>query len=463
MPVGEVRRHPSPSRPGQETDLDQVRLVDVLDRLWFFRERGRQRVEPDGPALELDDHGLQQPAVQRLEADLVDLQHGKRVPGDVDGRPAVAAHLGVVAHAPQEAVRDARRAASSAGDLGHGVDVDLDVEDPCRAADDLLELRLGVEVEAVNGAEAVAERAAEQTLARRGPDASEMRQRQRGRAGPHSLPQHRVETKLLERGVQRLFDHGVEAMDLVDEEDIARAQVQEDGSKRPLVVDRRAGADLDGDAELVGDDVGERRLAQAGRSAQKHVLHRLVPAARGLEQDAQVVAHLFLADVLAEESGTEREVVLVVVGARVEDLVLGHWRPSAFSAVARASCVPGEDFQSTASMPERASCEEKPRLRSAASTAFGTAPSPAAAAARGTASRAATASSRGLISMITLAAVRGPTPLARLIGAASSLMLARFKTSRLAALRMLSPTFGPTPSTWISISNSSSSSTVANS
>jgi len=64
--------------------------------------------------------------------------------------------------------------------------------------------------------------------------------------------------------------------------------------------------------------------------------------------------------------------------------------------------------------------------------------------------------------MITFAAVRGPTPLARRIGVASSLTIARFKTSRLAELRMLSPTFGPTPSTWISISNMSSSSTLAN-
>ena len=49
--------------------------------------------------------------------------------------------------------------------------------------------------------------------------------------------------------------------------------------------------------------------------------------------------------------------------------------------------------------------------------------------------------------MITFAAVRAPTPLARLMGAASSLMMARFRTSRLAALRMFRPTLGPTPST----------------
>src|SRR5713101_5962919 len=192
------------------------------------------------------------------------------------------------------------------------------------------------------------------------------------------------------------------------------------------------------------------------------MLDRLASPARCLEQDAEVLAHLLLAHVLREHARAQREVELLVVGASVEDdVLLAHLRPNALRAVASASCVDGDDFHSTASSPTRASEDEKPRLRNADSTALGTAPSPASAAARGMTSSSPAASSFGFNSMITLAAVRGPTPLARRIGAASSLTIARLSTSRLAALRMLSPTLGPTPSTCMSISNRLSSSTDA--
>ncbi len=91
------------------------------------------------------------------------------------------------------------------------------------------------------------------------------------------------------------------------------------------------------------------------------MLDGFVPPARRLEQDAEVLAHLLLSDVLGEEARPQREVELVVVGAGVEHLLLGHLRPpwpSARRAVASASWVEGDDLQSTDSMPARASCEE---------------------------------------------------------------------------------------------------------
>src|SRR5258706_2296072 len=289
-----------------------------------------------------------------------------------------------------------------------------------------------------------------------------MRQRQRGRARAHPLAEHGVETEVLERGIQRLLVHAVEPVDLVDEETVARGEIEEDRAKGALVVNRRTRRHLDGDAELVRDDVRERGLAESRWTAQQDMLDRLAAPACRLEQDAEIVADCLLADVFRQHSRPQREVELLVVRARIDHGVLvRHLRPRALRAVASASCVDGDAFQSTASSPTRASCDEKPRLRSADSTAFGTAPSPASAAARGMASSSPAASSFGFSSMITLAAVRWPTPVARRIGAASSLTIARLSTSRLAALRMFSPTLGPTPSTWMSISNKLSSSTDA--
>ena len=69
---------------------------------------------PDRAAAELLDDGEQEPAVDLVEAVRVDLEQGEGVPGDRGGDRAVRAHLGEVAHAAQQAVGDARRAAAAA-------------------------------------------------------------------------------------------------------------------------------------------------------------------------------------------------------------------------------------------------------------------------------------------------------------------------------------------------------------
>ena len=61
----------------------------------------------------------------------------------------------------------------------------------------------------------------------------------------------------------------------------------------------------DVDAELAGDDRGERRLAEAGRAVQEDVVGRLSPALRRLEQHREVGLDLALADVFVERARPE--------------------------------------------------------------------------------------------------------------------------------------------------------------
>src|SRR5262249_45642166 len=55
-------------RTRQETLLDEVRLVDLLDGVALLADGGRQRVQPDRTARELVDDGEQQRAVHAIEA-----------------------------------------------------------------------------------------------------------------------------------------------------------------------------------------------------------------------------------------------------------------------------------------------------------------------------------------------------------------------------------------------------------
>ena len=76
-------------------------------------------------------------------------------------------------------------------------------------------------------------------------------------------------------GVQDLLDLGVEAVDFVDEQDLARLECREQRREVAGALDDRAGGGLDRDLELGGDHVGQAGLADAGRSEQEHVVERL--------------------------------------------------------------------------------------------------------------------------------------------------------------------------------------------
>ena len=71
-------------------------------------------------------------------------------------------------------------------------------------------------------------------------------------------------------------------MDLVDEQHVVRLQVGQQRGQVAGALDHRAGGLAQVDAQLVGDDVRERGLAQARRAEDQHVVERLAALARGL-------------------------------------------------------------------------------------------------------------------------------------------------------------------------------------
>src|SRR5918999_1767818 len=83
--AAELRDHAAARRALQEAELEQVRLVDVLDRVGLLPERDRERREPDGAAAELVRDGRQKLPVGPLEPDAVDLVELERLARDVEG------------------------------------------------------------------------------------------------------------------------------------------------------------------------------------------------------------------------------------------------------------------------------------------------------------------------------------------------------------------------------------------
>ena len=94
--------------------MQQVRLVDILNRLRVFAGAGGKRIQPHRPAVEFLDDGEQQVAVGLVEADFVDFQGVEGCPGYGPGDDAVGFDLRVVAHTFEQAVDDTGGAARAA-------------------------------------------------------------------------------------------------------------------------------------------------------------------------------------------------------------------------------------------------------------------------------------------------------------------------------------------------------------
>ena len=105
-------------------------------------------------------------------------------------------------------------------------------------------------------------------------------------------------------------------------------EVRDDADQVARLLDRRPGGRAHRHAHLVADHVRERRLAEAGRTVQQHVIERLAALPRGGDRDVQVLADAVLPDVLVEPARPQPGLVLrVLVDARRGDeAVVRHLR-----------------------------------------------------------------------------------------------------------------------------------------
>ena len=122
-------------------------------------------------------------------------------------------------------------------------------------------------------------------------------------------------------------------MNLVDEKHVAVLQVGEDGGQIAGPLHDRSRGGLDVDLHLVGDDVRQGGLAEAGRPAEQDVVDGVGALAGGLDEDAEVFLALRLPDVVLQRQRPQadfEEVFLDVLGS-VHD-ALDHSAPLCYVA-----------------------------------------------------------------------------------------------------------------------------------
>ena len=200
-----------------------------------------------------------------------------------------------------------------------------------RAANDRAQLLGVVVAEPERHPEAVAQRRRQQAGPRRRAHERELRQVERQRPRRGSLADDDVEPEVLERRVEDLLDRAVDPVDLVDEEDVLQLEAGEDRGHVALPLQRRAGDRADADAELLADDLRERRLAEPGRADEQDVVERLAARLRRRERDRELLLDALLADELVQPARPERALELLLL--RAEDFR----RDSAHAACLSAS------------------------------------------------------------------------------------------------------------------------------
>ena len=90
------------------------------------------------------------------------------------------------------------------------------------------------------------------------------------------------------------------------------------------LADHRPAGGAKADAELLGDDLRQRGLAQPRRAEEQHMVHRLPARARGLDEHPQVLPCRRLPDELAERLRAEGGVLVLRLALRGEGGVIGH-------------------------------------------------------------------------------------------------------------------------------------------
>ena len=129
-------------------------------------------------------------------------------------------------------------------------------------------------------------------------------------AGPFA--DHDIELEVFHGRVQHFLDHRAQPVDLVDEQHVAGLEAGQHRGEIARTLQHRAGRVAQVDAQLVGQDVRQRGLAQARRAEDQGVVERLAPLPGRGDEDVQLPLHGRLAHVVGQALRTDRAVELVV-------------------------------------------------------------------------------------------------------------------------------------------------------
>ena len=100
---------------------------------------------------------------------------------------------------------------------------------------------------------------------------------------------HDIEAEILHRGIEIFLDGFGDAVDFVDEEDVAFFEARQQTSEVAGFFDDGAGGDANGFAEFVAENEGECRFAEARRAGEENVIECFAAFLGGADHDLEAL------------------------------------------------------------------------------------------------------------------------------------------------------------------------------
>ena len=244
-------------------------------------------------------------AVIAVEAKVIHPQPGQGVVGDFLGQTAVTLDRHEIDDPAQQATGDARCATGAAGNLAGAKRIGTDPQQPRAAGDDKVKLVLGIELQPCRDAEPVAQRRGQEAKTGGGADEGEGLQLDPHGAGGGTFADHQIQREIFEGRIEHLFDHGRQAVNLVDEQHVAGFQIGQDRGQIAGLGQNGAGGHAKTDAKLARHDLREGGLAQTGGAVEQGMVHRLAPHLGAFDEHRQIGAGLGLTGEFRQRLGPQ--------------------------------------------------------------------------------------------------------------------------------------------------------------
>ena len=207
-----------------------------------------------------------------------------------------------------------------------GVPVNLDIHDPRAANHDLFQIRRIVIFEGTVDAETVAQRSGQQAASCRRADEGKGIERDADRTGAGALVDHDIDDEILHRGIKVFLHFGGQAVYLVNKEDIPFLERSQQAGQVARLVEDGTGGHLHPHSHLVGDDMRQRRLAQAGRTVEQGVVQGFAAHLGGLYIYGKVRDYLLLSREIIQLLRSDNSVQFIIFAdGSVVGVELAHW------------------------------------------------------------------------------------------------------------------------------------------
>ena len=264
--------HASSVGTDEEPFAYEVGFCDRFDRFCFLADRDGQGREANWASRKTAADRVEDGSVEAIKASRIDLEKLKSATRGLEGQLPVTVHLGVVNDATQETVCDTGSAARTRRDLVRGLRIDGRSEQRSGTGHDGLKLVGLVELKVGRKAKAVTQRGGQQARARCRTDDREGRERQRNRRRAGALTNDDIDAEIFHREVEHFLGCAREAVDLIDEQDVAFLEARQDRRQVARMLDRRSGGQAQRGSHFGGDDHGERRFAQPRRARKQDMV-----------------------------------------------------------------------------------------------------------------------------------------------------------------------------------------------